>query len=143
MKLKAFFSNDLNIIPEIKNPEMPDTKPPSANWLYSASHEHSNRNINRFFLILSFIMINVLLLWGIDKALGFLNSGADRTSMLHLDKETVNTYLPEVTWESNNNSGREMEPNTLKTIEKHYLFSWYVKNRAFLTNSKEIGRAHV
>ncbi|MBP6754728.1 MAG: cellulase family glycosylhydrolase [Bacteroidia bacterium] len=97
----------------------------------------NNRNINRFFLILSFIIINVLLLWGINTVLGFLNSGADRTSMLHLDKETVNTYLPEVTWESNNNSGREMEPNTLKTIEKHYLFSWYVKNRAFLTNSKE------
>jgi hypothetical protein len=32
---------------------------------------------------------------GISK-LDFLNSGADRTSMLHLEKETFNTYLPKL-----------------------------------------------
>jgi hypothetical protein len=31
-----------------------------------------------------------------------------------------------------------MEANTLKTIEKHYLFSWYIKNKS-LQNNKKIG----
>jgi hypothetical protein len=96
----------------------------------------NNRNITRAILILSFILINVLLLLGISKVLDFLNSGADRTSMLHLEKETINTYLPKVVWESLANPGRVMEPNTLKTIEKDYLFSWYVKNKSLKDNSK-------
>lgn len=96
----------------------------------------NNRNITRAILILSFILINVLLLLGISKVLDYLNSGADRTSMLHLEKETINTYLPKVVWESIDNPGRVMEPNTLKTIEKDYLFSWYVKNKSLKDNSK-------
>ena len=97
----------------------------------------NNRNINRTFLIVSFLFVNVLLLMGISKVLEFLNSGANRSSMLHLEKETINTYLPAVTWQSPENPGRVMEPNTLNTIGKDYLFSWYIKNRAFQTNTKE------
>ena len=96
----------------------------------------NNRNITRTVLILSFILINVLLLLGISKVLDFLNSGADRTSMLHLEKETFNTYLPKVVWESFTNPGRVMELTTLKTIEKDYLFSWYVKNKSLQDNTK-------
>ena len=97
----------------------------------------NNRNINRSFLIVSFLFINVLLLMGISQVLEFLNSGANRSTMLHLEKETVNTYLPEVIWQSPENPGRVMESNTLSTIEKDYLFSWYIKNRAFQTNTKD------
>jgi hypothetical protein len=79
----------------------------------------------------------VLLLFGLSSILEYLNSGADRTSMLHLEKETVNTYLPKVIWEELNNVGREMEPNTLKTIEKDYLFSWYIKNKSLENNKKQ------
>jgi hypothetical protein len=57
--------------------------------------------------------------------------------MLHLEKETITTYLPKVTWEKLTNVGREMDKKTLKTIEKNYLFSWQVKNRAFEVNSKK------
>lgn len=101
------------------------------------NNRNINRNINRTFLMVLFLLINVLLLMGISKVLEFLNSGADRTSMLHLEKETVNTYLPKVTWQSPENPGRVMEQNTQNTIEKHYLFSWFIKNRAFQTNTKE------
>ena len=96
----------------------------------------NNRNITRAVLIISFIIVNILLLLGISKVLDFLNSGADRTSMLHLEKETINVYLPKVVWESTANPGRVMELNTLKTIEKDYLFSWYVKNKSLQENSK-------
>lgn len=97
----------------------------------------NNRNTIRTLLISSFILLNVLLLYGTSTVLEYLNSGADRTSMLHLEKETVNTYSPKVTWSALNNVGRKMEPNTLKTIEKHYLFSWYIKNKSLQNNKKE------
>lgn len=95
----------------------------------------NNRNITRAVLIISFILINILLLLGISKVLDFLNSGAERTSMLHLEKETINTYLPKVVWEGIDNPGRIMESTTLKTIERDYLFSWYVKNKSLQDNS--------
>lgn len=96
----------------------------------------NNRNTIRTLIIGSFIFLNVLLLYGTSSVLEYLNSGADRASILHLEKETVNTYLPQVTWENGNNVGREMESNTLKTIEKHYLFSWYIKNKSLQNNKK-------
>jgi Cellulase (glycosyl hydrolase family 5) len=98
----------------------------------------NNRNTIRIILIGSFILLNVLLLFGTSTVLEYLNSGADRSSMLHLEKETVNTFLPKVTWEELDNGGRTMEPNTLKTIEKHYLFSWYIKNKS-LQNNRKVG----
>jgi hypothetical protein len=97
----------------------------------------NNRNINRSFLIVSFLLLNLLLLMGISNVLAYLNSGASRSTMLHLEKETIHTYLPEVSWQTPNNPGRIMEAYTLKRIEKDYLFSWYIKNRAFQTNTKE------
>ena len=96
----------------------------------------NNKNTIRTVLISSFILLNVLLLFALSSILEYLNTGADRTSMLHLEKETVNTYLPKVIWEKLNNVGREMEQNTLKTIEKDYLFSWYIKNKSLENNKK-------
>jgi hypothetical protein len=96
----------------------------------------NNRNTIRIVLFSSFILLNLLLLLAINNVLTYLNSGADRTSMLHLEKETINTYLPKVVWESLQNPGRVMEPTTLKTIERDYLFSWYIKNQAHKTNKK-------
>ncbi len=91
----------------------------------------------RFVLITSFILLNVLLLFGLSSVLAYLNTGAERSSMLRLEKETINTYMPKVSWAALNNVGRVMEPNTLKTIEKDYLFSWYVKNKSFENNKKQ------
>ncbi len=95
----------------------------------------NNKNSYRVFLITSFIALNILILFGISNILAFLNEGADRSTMLHLEKETINTYLPKISWKSLKNPGREMEKQTLSTIEKHYLFSWYIKNNALKTNT--------
>ncbi len=77
------------------------------------------------------------MLYGTSTVLEYLNSGADRSTMLHLEKETVNTYMPKVNWEDLNNEGRKMESNTLKTIERDYLFSWYIKNKSLQSNKKQ------
>lgn len=95
----------------------------------------NNKNIYRTILIVSFILMNILILLGINKVLVFLNTGAERTSMLHLEKETIDTYLPKTIWEDSNNEGRQMEATTLQVIEKDYLFSWLVKNKSFKDNS--------
>jgi hypothetical protein len=97
----------------------------------------NNRSVYRTILIVSFILLNLLLLLGINKTLIFLNTGAERISMLHLEKETINTYLPKTIWETVTNVGRAMEANTLKEVEKDYLFSWVVKNKSFKDNTKE------
>lgn len=96
----------------------------------------NNKKTIRIVLISSFILLNVLVLFGLSSILDYLNTGADRSSMLHLEKETVNTYLPKVTWEELSNLGRKMEPTTLKMIEKDYLFSWYIKNKSLENNKK-------
>ncbi|WP_445453764.1 glycoside hydrolase family 2 TIM barrel-domain containing protein [Flavobacterium sp. 25HG05S-40] len=97
----------------------------------------NNKKTIRIVLISSFILLNVLLLFGLSSILDYLNTGADRSSMLHLEKETVNTYLPKVSWEELKNEGRKMEPTTLKMIEKDYLFSWYIKNKSLENNKKQ------
>lgn len=94
----------------------------------------NNKNIYRAVLIISFIGLNILLLLGLSRILEYLNSGADRSTMLHLEKETVSTYLPKVNWISLKNPAREMEKSTLNKIERDYLFAWYIKNNAFQNN---------
>ena len=58
----------------------------------------NNRNINRLVLIILFFMISTLTLLGMSRILEFLNSGADRSSMLHLELTTEDAYLPKVVW---------------------------------------------
>ncbi len=93
-----------------------------------------NRNIYRGILILSFLVVNGLILFGITSVLSYLNTGADRTSMLHLEVEREDVYLPDVTWDNLNNPGRPLEKQTQGEIERDYLSSWYVKNIAYKTN---------
>ncbi|MBU2996684.1 glycoside hydrolase family 5 protein [Cellulophaga baltica] len=93
-----------------------------------------NRNIYRGILILSFLAVNGLILFGISSVLSYLNTGADRTSMLHLEVEREDVYLPNVTWEDLQNPGRPLEKQTQGEIERDYLSSWYVKNIAYKTN---------
>lgn len=95
---------------------------------------YKNKTSVKIVLYTSFVLVNFLLLFGLSSILEYLNTGADRATMLHLEKETVNTYLPKVVWEIYKNQGREIEPLTLQMIEKDYLFSWYVKNKSFQNN---------
>jgi hypothetical protein len=59
--------------------------------------------------------------WNISKVLDFLNSGADRTSMLHLEKETFNTYLPKL-FGKRYKSWKSYGAYYFKNNRKDYLF---------------------
>ncbi|WP_418262019.1 glycoside hydrolase family 2 TIM barrel-domain containing protein [Flavobacterium faecale] len=97
----------------------------------------NNRNMYRFALILLFVLISLLSLLGVNRILEYLNTGADRSSMLHLELNSEDTYLPKVVWKKIENPARKMEKNTLHKIERDYLFSWYVKNNALEKNTKK------
>ncbi|WP_194528449.1 cellulase family glycosylhydrolase [Zobellia roscoffensis] len=93
-----------------------------------------NKTLYRIFLLLSFLALNGLILFGISSALTYLNTGADRTSMLHLHEEISASYLPKVEWEIAQNEGRPMEEQTLGEIERDYMSAWQVRNAAYANN---------
>jgi hypothetical protein len=95
----------------------------------------NNRNIYKAALILSFMLLSMLSLLGMSKVLDFLNTGADRSTMLHLETESEDVYLPEIRWTNLDNPARKMEKTTLTKLERDYLFSWYVKNNAMENNT--------
>lgn len=94
-----------------------------------------NRTLYRILLILSFLAVNGLILFGIGAVWSYLNTGADRSNMLHVSEELSADYLPKVEWDMLSNEGRPMETQTLKEIERDYLKAWRVRNLALETNN--------
>ena len=95
-----------------------------------------NKNIYRGTLIVSFIALNALIIYGISAVLAYLNTGAERTTMLHTAVESKTMYLPNITWEDKLASDRPMEAQTLKELQNDYLNAWYIKSVALQTNLK-------
>ncbi|MBD1259658.1 cellulase family glycosylhydrolase [Maribacter polysiphoniae] len=93
-----------------------------------------NKNIYRAGLILSFLGVNALLLFGISSVLSYLNTGADKSSILHVESAFEDIYLPKITWTNVANEGRPMEAQNLKKIEEDYLSAWHVRNQAYANN---------
>ncbi|QCX39905.1 glycosyl hydrolase family 5 [Aureibaculum algae] len=94
-----------------------------------------NRNILRSVLVLSYIALIVFILFGISSLYSYLNTGADRSSMLRTEIKKIDQYLPQLEWASLKNEGRVMDDQTLYAIQNDYLDAWYVKHVAFKTNT--------
>ncbi len=94
-----------------------------------------NKNIIRGLLILTFIVINAFLIFGIGSVFEYLNTGADRSSMLHLELQSASNYTPSMSWSNEINKGRVIDKQSLQTIEKDYLKAWYVKHIAYKNNN--------
>lgn len=94
-----------------------------------------NRILYRILLVLSFLAVNGLILFGIGAVWSYLNTGADRSTMLHLPEELYADYLPKVEWAALANEGRPMETQTLIEIERDYLKAWRMRNLALETNN--------
>ncbi|MGF1558228.1 MAG: cellulase family glycosylhydrolase [Flavobacteriaceae bacterium] len=85
-------------------------------------------------LIATFLGVNVLILSGIASVLSYMNTGADKSSMLHLEAPMDKVYAPKITWGKLDNPGRPMEKQTLLEIERDYLSAWHVRNIAYYKN---------
>lgn len=88
----------------------------------------------RITLVLSFILLTSVCVSGISIVLAFMNTGADRASILHTAIESVDVYLPKTKWTSLINPGRPMEKQTLEEIQRDYLNAWHIKNIAYREN---------
>ncbi|TLF44409.1 glycoside hydrolase family 2 TIM barrel-domain containing protein [Maribacter aurantiacus] len=95
-----------------------------------------NRTIYQTLLIVSFLALNALIIFGISAVWSYLNSGADRSKMLHLPEKLTASYLPKVQWNLEYSEGRPIEEQTLNEIERDYLKSWQVKSIALETNNR-------
>ncbi|WP_452232891.1 cellulase family glycosylhydrolase [Lacinutrix sp. MEBiC02595] len=93
-----------------------------------------NKNILRTILIISYIMIVALIISGISALFSYLNTGADRSTMLHTEIQKVEQYAPKLIWEPLNNEGRPMDTENINALQKDYLDAWYVKQVAYKTN---------
>lgn len=95
-----------------------------------------NKNILRSSLLLIYIIIIALLIFGLGAVYSYLNTGADRSKMLHTEVKKVDQYLPELEWAPLTNEGRPMDQQTLTAIENDYLDAWYIKHVAYKTNTR-------
>jgi len=78
--------------------------------------------------------ITALILFGISSLFSYLNTGADRSSMLHTEIKKIDQYLPKLQWAPLENEGRPMDLQTLNGIQNDFLDAWYVKHVAYKTN---------
>ncbi|MGB5237664.1 MAG: cellulase family glycosylhydrolase, partial [Flavobacteriaceae bacterium] len=92
------------------------------------------KNIYRAFLILSAVFIFGLVLLGISSGIAFMNSGADRSSILNLDVDMKTAYMPHVILEDGNNEGRAIDSTVFEKLQRDYLNSWYTRNEALKYN---------
>ena len=95
-----------------------------------------NKNIIRGILIASYCLLIGFIVYGISAMYSYLNTGADRSSMLHTEIKKIDQYLPKLVWSPINNEGRTIDEQTIKAIENDYLDAWYVKHIAYKTNDK-------
>lgn len=93
-----------------------------------------NKNILRGLILLSYIGVIALIIFGISSLFSYLNTGADRSSMLHTEIKKIDQYLPKLEWAPLENEGRPMDLQTLNGIQNDFLDAWYVKHVAYKTN---------
>ncbi len=96
------------------------------------------KNLYRALLLLSFLAINAAIIYGLAAAWGFLNTGADKSSILHVGGTLEKAYQPSITWTTEGQRGRKISKQALGELEKDYLNAWYVKNIA-LANYDPLG----
>lgn len=94
-----------------------------------------NKNIVRVMLITLYIVVIALIISGISALFAYLNTGADRSAMLHTELKKIEQYSPKVVWAPLKNEGRSIDKENLKALENDYLDAWYVKHVAYKTNT--------
>ncbi|PQJ31634.1 glycosyl hydrolase family 5 [Nonlabens arenilitoris] len=95
----------------------------------------TNKNILRGGLILFYIFIIALITLGISSLYSYLNTGADRSTMLHTEQIQERYYIPIIEWDTSSIKGRPLDATTLQSVEEDYLNAWYVRVRALKNNS--------
>ncbi len=93
-----------------------------------------NKFMLRIAIIASYVLIVASIIAGVSAILAYLNTGADRSSMLHTGIRDKEMYLPKMEWSPLSNEGRPMDQETLKSLQTDYAYSWFVQQVAYNTN---------
>ncbi|TXD49174.1 glycoside hydrolase family 2 TIM barrel-domain containing protein [Polaribacter sp. IC073] len=96
----------------------------------------TNKQIIRGTLMLTYLLIIAILLFLVSSLYSFLNTGADRSKMLHTEVKKVEQYLPKIVWKDDGNEGRTISQQKISAVENDYLDAWYVKQIAYKTNTQ-------
>ncbi|MGY6650028.1 cellulase family glycosylhydrolase [Wenyingzhuangia sp. IMCC45574] len=94
-----------------------------------------HKNTIKALLIILYIGISSIVVFGLSAVFTYLNTGADRNLMLYNKVNETVHYQPIINWNIDHTLGRQMDQVTLKKIEKDYLNAWYVKSIAFKKNT--------
>jgi hypothetical protein len=76
-----------------------------------------NKSIVRVMLMTSYIVVIALIISGISALFAYLNTGADRSAMLHTEIKKIEQYSPKVVWAPIENEGRLIDEENLKALE--------------------------
>lgn len=98
---------------------------------------HLSKLIYRALSICFYISIIIIVFIGVGKTMAYINTGANRNLMLHTKIYETIHYQPTINWTLNNNKGRIVSSTVLKSIERDYLNSWYVKQIALHKNTNK------
>ena len=96
-----------------------------------------NKTIIRAVILIAYILLLSLVIFGISSVFTFLNTGADRSKILHTEIKKEQYYMPKVEWTSIINEGRPLDEQTINNIEGDYLDAWYVRQVALHVNKME------
>ena len=96
----------------------------------------TNKQIIRVTLMLTYLLIIAILLFLVSSLYSFLNTGADRSKMLHTEVKKVEQYLPKIVWKNDGNEGRTISQQKISAVQNDYLDAWYVKQIAYKTNTQ-------
>lgn len=96
--------------------------------------KRTNKVLIRVILISTYVLILGIVLFLISGVLSYLNTGADRSKLLHTQVFKEKVYLPKITWKKDGNEGRAISKQVLNEVENNYLDAWYIKQVAYREN---------
>ncbi|WP_298767163.1 glycoside hydrolase family 2 TIM barrel-domain containing protein [uncultured Polaribacter sp.] len=96
----------------------------------------TNKILLRIILMATYVFICAILVFLISGILSYLNTGADRSSLLHTQIKKEQVYTPELKWKKDGNQGRPISDQVLAAVESNYLDAWYIKQLAYRENTK-------
>jgi hypothetical protein len=98
---------------------------------------NTNKIFIRIILMISYVLLCAVLVFLISSILSYLNTGADRSSLLHTQVKKESNYIPELIWKNDGNEGRYLSDQVRAEVEGDYLDSWYIKQLAYRNNNKK------
>ena len=95
----------------------------------------STHKIIKPFMIMIYVSLILLAVVGFGYLYNYLNTGADRSKIMHTSTAGILRYTPNVNWSTAKNEGRQINNQVISEIKRDYLDAWYLKSVVLKTNN--------